>query len=194
MNRDRVRFRLLVLLWIWAACMFLLVDLFRNVPEFDGLRPDADWYRAARYAAHRMAGEPWVGDDPPPVRVPRAATVRGVKAWDAWDEKAWDEAAESGGPDLLPAAKASLRAAFHATAPYRGGTGAMRVAARFADADTCELFLRLLDRHDTVVAKLPLTERRDDLDFVRIAVEAVQARGSTGQRERLKRWVEGDGR
>jgi HEAT repeat protein len=56
---TRVRKRLLVLLWLWAGCVFLVVDLFWNVDEFDGIRPRADIYRATRYVAHRMVGEPW---------------------------------------------------------------------------------------------------------------------------------------
>ena len=49
---------MVVLLWAWAATMFLVVDLFRNVEHFDGIRPRARLYRAMRYVAHDMVGEP----------------------------------------------------------------------------------------------------------------------------------------
>jgi hypothetical protein len=55
-----VRATLLVLLWFWAATMFLVVDLFLNVPAFDRARPRAPLYRAARIVAHEMVGEPIV--------------------------------------------------------------------------------------------------------------------------------------
>jgi hypothetical protein len=38
--------------------MALVLDLFLNVPEFDRVRPRAQFYRAARYVAHEMVGEP----------------------------------------------------------------------------------------------------------------------------------------
>jgi hypothetical protein len=53
-----VRLTLLVLLWFWAATMFLVVDLFLNVPAFDRVRPRGPLYRAARAVAHEMVGEP----------------------------------------------------------------------------------------------------------------------------------------
>jgi len=62
-TRPRIRTRLLVLLWIWAACVFTTLDLFRNAPALDRFRPDARWYRAARFAAHRMVDEPWLEQD-----------------------------------------------------------------------------------------------------------------------------------
>ena len=52
--KRRVRPLLLALLWIWAACVFLVLDLFHNVPEFDGIRPRARVYRAMRHVGHRM--------------------------------------------------------------------------------------------------------------------------------------------
>lgn len=61
-SRPRVRATLLVLLWFWAATMFLVVDLFFNVPEFDRVRPRAPLYRAAREVAHEMVGEPIRGE------------------------------------------------------------------------------------------------------------------------------------
>jgi len=58
--RRRVRPLLLVLLWIWAVCVFLVVDLFLNVRALDGVRPDSDWYRATRYAAHKISGRTYL--------------------------------------------------------------------------------------------------------------------------------------
>jgi hypothetical protein len=54
----RVGVRLLLLLWLWAALMFTVVDLFLNVPAFDKVRPRAVYYRAARVVAHDLVGEP----------------------------------------------------------------------------------------------------------------------------------------
>ncbi len=56
--KSPVRWTLLVLLWLWAGCVFMTLDLFRNVPEFDRVRPDWSVYRGMRIAAHRMVGEP----------------------------------------------------------------------------------------------------------------------------------------
>ena len=55
--RKRVRPLLLVLLWVWAVCIFMILDLFLNIPEFDAVRPRASLYRGMRIAAHRMVGE-----------------------------------------------------------------------------------------------------------------------------------------
>jgi hypothetical protein len=59
--RRRVRPLLLVLLWIWAVLIFGVVDLFRNVPEFDRLRPRSKLYEGMRKAAHEMVGESYEG-------------------------------------------------------------------------------------------------------------------------------------
>ncbi len=61
--KPRVRGTLLVLVCLWAVCNFMVVDLFLNVPEFDGIRPRAQLYRAMRYAGHEMVGEPYYDDD-----------------------------------------------------------------------------------------------------------------------------------
>ena len=61
--RRRVRPVLLGLLWIWAVCIFLVLDLFLNVSEFDGIRPRAKIYRSMRFVAHRMVGEPYREND-----------------------------------------------------------------------------------------------------------------------------------
>ena len=74
-NTKRIRPLLLILLWVMAVCVFMVVDLFRNVPEFDRFRPDARWYRAARYAAHKMVDEPYrdggFSEELPAMRVAR---------------------------------------------------------------------------------------------------------------------------
>jgi hypothetical protein len=59
-KRRRIRPVLLVLLWAWAIVVFLIVDLFWNVSEFDGVRPRAALYQGMRKAAHDMVGEPLV--------------------------------------------------------------------------------------------------------------------------------------
>jgi HEAT repeat protein len=38
--------------------MFMIVDLFRNVEEFDAIRPRSSLYRGMQIAAHKMVGEP----------------------------------------------------------------------------------------------------------------------------------------
>jgi HEAT repeat protein len=43
--------------------MFAVVDLFKNVPAFDRLRPDSRTYRSMRYAAHKLAGESYEDGD-----------------------------------------------------------------------------------------------------------------------------------
>ncbi len=63
---------MLVLLWIWAICIFTVVDLFRNVDEFDGIRPRSKLYRGMRVAAHKMVGEP--------IRAEATGTAHGTPA------------------------------------------------------------------------------------------------------------------
>lgn len=55
----RVRPLLLVLLWIWAACVFLVLDLFLNVEALDDVRPRSTLYRGMRKVAHEAVGEPY---------------------------------------------------------------------------------------------------------------------------------------
>ena len=84
MSRTRrVRWPLLVLLWVWAGCVALTLDLFFNVEEFDAVRPRARIYRATRYVAHRIVGERYRERDEFAVReevVARVATVRATRA------------------------------------------------------------------------------------------------------------------
>jgi len=67
-NKKRVRGTLLVLLWIWAICIFVVLDLFLNVDEFDRIRPRARVYRSMRLAAHDMVDEPYYDNDFGPSR------------------------------------------------------------------------------------------------------------------------------
>ena len=62
-SKRRVGWRLLILLWIWVVCVFAVVDLFLNVPEFDRIRPDAEIYRSTRYVAHKLVGVPYEESD-----------------------------------------------------------------------------------------------------------------------------------
>jgi len=84
-TKPRVRARLLVLLWIWAACIFAVLDLFLNVPELDRVRPDSRLYEGMRVAAHRMVGEPLDAAPAPPLPGPPslASSLEGVRALDS---------------------------------------------------------------------------------------------------------------
>ncbi len=62
-RKRRVGVRLLILLWIWAACVFLILDLFFNVGALDSIRPRSRSYRAVRFAAHELAGERYEESD-----------------------------------------------------------------------------------------------------------------------------------
>jgi protocatechuate 3,4-dioxygenase beta subunit len=68
--RRRVRPLLLILLWIWALFVFVTVDLFRNVREFDAVRPRSPLYSSLRAAGHEITGEPLLDAAPaaPPLR------------------------------------------------------------------------------------------------------------------------------
>lgn len=82
-RKRKVRPVLLVLLWAWAMLMFIVVDLFLNVPEFDRVRPDAMLYRGMRMAAHEMVGERYKGADAgteSPVRKPGTTSDRVIPA------------------------------------------------------------------------------------------------------------------
>lgn len=57
--KGRIRPTLLILLWVWAGCVFVVVDLFRNVPELDRVRPQSKLYEGMRRAAHEIVGEPY---------------------------------------------------------------------------------------------------------------------------------------
>jgi len=60
--KKPIRWMLLVLLWAWALVMFIVVDLFLDVEEFDHVRPRTRGYRGMRRAAHEMVGTKY--DDP----------------------------------------------------------------------------------------------------------------------------------
>ena len=79
-NKHRVRKTLCVLMWAWALLTFVILDLFRNVPAFDSVRPRSPTYRAMRYAAHEMIGEPYFDRDFVEwARKPRADAARGLR-------------------------------------------------------------------------------------------------------------------
>jgi len=56
-STPRIRWVLLVLLWAWALVIFVIVDLFSDVEEFDRIRPDSLLYQGMRSVAHEMVGE-----------------------------------------------------------------------------------------------------------------------------------------
>lgn len=62
-RHSRLRGLTLVLLWLWVVCVFVVVDLFLNVGEFDSIRPRAALYRAMRWGGHDLVGEPYTEDD-----------------------------------------------------------------------------------------------------------------------------------
>jgi hypothetical protein len=49
---------LLALLWIWVVAVAVVIDLFWNVDEFDGIRPRSSLYRGMRVAGHKLVGVP----------------------------------------------------------------------------------------------------------------------------------------
>jgi HEAT repeat protein len=52
----RVRPLLLILLWVWALCVAIVLDMFWNVEEFDRVRPRSTLYRGMRVAGHKLVG------------------------------------------------------------------------------------------------------------------------------------------
>ena len=209
-RRPRVRLTLLVLLWIWAACIFLTLDLFLNVSEFDAVRPRAEIYRAMRYTAHAMVGEPYQEDDFAAAYHPSAGLdvssvlevelARLTQHRYRMDAAYWVRLREVAAPlegrldepalqPQLTRLRATLGEVLHAAArpgaPYGGGADAIALAAAFGDDSTWEIFVRLIRARDTVIAKLPLTTERDDLAFLDHAMGAVAARGTGRQRAAL---------
>jgi len=79
-KRRHARPMLLILLWIWAICVFTIVDMFFNVAEFDRVRPRARLYRAMRYSGHRLVGEPYLDGDFGDSRQPQPGVGREGKA------------------------------------------------------------------------------------------------------------------
>jgi hypothetical protein len=209
-SRPRVRKTLLVLLWIWAACIFLTLDLFLNIDEFDDIRPRARLYRGMRSVAHAMVGEPYQEDDFAVADAPSAPTnardvlehelARLTQHRHRMDASNWVRLREAVAPledhldepalqPQLARLRATLGEVLHAAArpgaPYGGGADAIALAAAFGDDSTWEIFVRLIRARDTVIAKLPLTTERDDLAFLDHAMGAVAARGTDRQRAEL---------
>ena len=209
-RRPRVRLTLLVLLWIWAACIFLTLDLFMNVREFDAVRPRARIYRGMRAAAHKMIGEPYLENDfavaSPPSASPDMRKVledelaRLTQHRYRMDASNWarlrrvtaplkDRLDEPALQPQLTRLRATLGevlvAAAKPGAPYGGGVDALALAAAVGNESTWELFVRMIRARDTVIAKLPLTTGRDDLAFLDHAMGAVAAKGTRPQRAEL---------
>ena len=124
--RKRFRPLTLLLLWAWAICMFLVIDLFFNVNAFDPIRPRSSIYRGTRVAAHRMVGEeveePWDATAAPrPSRQPGSEDappvgpfMRGPGMFGQHDPR-WGPAGMEGGerpprPDSGTAVKSAQRA------------------------------------------------------------------------------------
>jgi HEAT repeat protein len=63
-GKSSLRRTTLVLLWVWAITVFMVVDLFLDVSEFDAIRPRARLYLGMRAAAHRMVDATYEQDDP----------------------------------------------------------------------------------------------------------------------------------
>jgi len=105
--KRRVGLRLLVLLWIWAICVFACLDLFLNVPELDGVRPRTPLYRGMRVAAHKLVGEPLAGDDSAAVLLRRPRTARRDQTGD-WMPPALREALSAAGYSSVESASALL--------------------------------------------------------------------------------------
>lgn len=81
MSGSRIRPLLLALLWVWAGCVFLVLDLFLDVPAFNGLRPRSSLYSGMRAAAHRMVGTALEDQGSPSPRVAtpdREARIHGL--------------------------------------------------------------------------------------------------------------------
>ena len=209
-SKPRVRKTLLLLLWIWALCVFLTLDLFLNVREFDAIRPRADIYRGMRAAAHKMIGEPYLEDDFAVADAPRARPdarqllehelARLTQHRHRMDAAYWVRLRQVAAPlearldePALQPQLTRLRAALGEVmvaaakpgAPYGGGVDALALAAAFGDESTWQLFLQLIRARDTVIAKLPLTNGRDDLAFLDHAIGAVAAKGTRPQRAEL---------
>jgi antitoxin component YwqK of YwqJK toxin-antitoxin module len=54
--KGGIRWTLVVLLWAWAVVIFVVIDLFLDVEEFDGIRPRVSTYRGMRRAGHELVG------------------------------------------------------------------------------------------------------------------------------------------
>ncbi len=208
--KPRVRKTLLVLLWIWAACIFLTLDLFVNVSQFDAVRPQARIYRGMRAAAHKMIGEPYLENDFAVASRPSASPdmrkiledelARLTQHRHRMDAANWTRLRQLVAPlegrfdepslqPQLTRLRATLAevmvAAAKPGAPYGGGVDALALAAAVGDESTWELFVRMIRARDTVIAKLPLTTGRDDLAFLDHAMGAVAAKGTRPQRAEL---------
>jgi len=74
-GKRRVRPLLLVLLWVWAISVFVTLDLFLNISQFDVVRPRAPFYEGMRWEGHEIVGEPYK----PPAGEPVVVAVTPVE-------------------------------------------------------------------------------------------------------------------
>jgi hypothetical protein len=119
----RVRPLLLILLWIWAACVFVTVDLFRNVSAFDAVRPRSPLYSNLRQAGHEIAGEPILDAMQAPLALAASARATEPEETLASGALARIEGAVYT-PEGVPAAAARVVARDRGTsAAYRAVTG-----------------------------------------------------------------------
>lgn len=162
-SSRRIRPRLLILLWIWSACMFTVVDLFLTVDEFDGVRPRAPLYRGMRIAAHKMVGEPYYDFAEDAAPMPRAP----------------------GQPDVAPGDPDELQRALDDVYRLRDKRdfGALRARARTAaDARVRIAALRGLVAVSQWRSRAVLTEVTYDGDETdKVRIEAARLIGRTGE-------------
>jgi HEAT repeat protein len=146
-SRPRIRWRLLVLLWIWAACVFLILDLFLNVDAFDAIRPRALLYRGTRVAAHKMVGEPIRDTDFPGLvlKRPNRAPLPAAAHASAFRQRL-GELKQLGKERAFEA----LRAALTDEPDPRHRVAAMRVLAEsFGEGARETLLARMRDHYET---------------------------------------------
>lgn len=192
-RRRRVRWTLLVLLWLWAASVFLVLDLFLNVSVFDEVRPTARIYRATRYAAHRLVGEPYegaeFGSDEALARPRDVAQLDEEHASPASPSptvmsRPWiNDALQTRDPQLRLAALASIRDALLSGDPARMQAGLVAIVSIDAvtyDRQTYRELVVPLLAHDlpriraAALAALPYTVKRKE-DLARVVPLAKDA-------------------
>jgi len=200
-KNKRIHPRLLILLWIWAILMFVVVDLFRNVPEFDRVRPEWHTYKKMRLAAHRLVDEPSDFAVSTPTAIARTlgtelARVDRLADFELLVETALDESIDPRvrgrsmrriATDFAPAARDVLAAiAFRggestkvrgAAARYLARAGAVTEAERLAD-DPCLMVRRgarvgLAELGTANAAKALLDREADDALALILNPEAI---------------------
>ncbi|MEE8104605.1 MAG: PKD domain-containing protein [Planctomycetota bacterium] len=175
------------MLWIWVGCVALVLDLFLNVSEFDAVRPRSTLYAGMRIAAHKLVGERLPGEFTVPL-VNEMDPVHAVTfGRNQLDEQGWAEVhrivERDGDPDprIRAAVHETLAAAIKPRTPYRGGVEAIRLAAAIGDETTWDRFLAVIGHRYTMNRKLPLTADRDDLELLRVTIDAIHTKGTSRQ-------------